>query len=63
MLGIWEAFKPRFVKRYAHMAEDMVKAFQDYIKEVKEGKFPEDVHCYKMIEGESGKLVELVKQK
>jgi len=63
MLGIWEAFKPRFVKRYAHMAEDMVKAFQDYIKEVKEEKFPEDVHCYKMIEGEAGKLVELVKQK
>jgi len=62
MLGIWQAFKPRFVKRYAHMAEDMVKAFQDYIKEVKEGKFPEDVHCYKMIEGESEKLAELVKK-
>ncbi len=62
MLGIWQAFKPRFVKRYAHMAEDMVKAFQDYIREIKEGKFPEDVHCYKMIEGEAEKLAELVKK-
>ncbi|GAI62072.1 unnamed protein product, partial [marine sediment metagenome] len=25
MLGIWEAFKPKFVKRYAHMAEERLK--------------------------------------
>lgn len=62
MLGIWEAFKPRFVKRYANMAEESVKAMQDYIKESREGKFPEEVHCYKMIEGEAEKLTELLKQ-
>lgn len=62
MLGIWQAFKPRFVKRYAHMAEDMVKAMQDYVSEVKEGKFPAEEHCYKMIAGEADKLAELVKK-
>ena len=62
MLGIWQAFKPKFVKRYAHIAEDMVKAFQDYISDIREGKFPEDAHCYKMIQGEAEKLAELVKK-
>jgi len=62
MLGIWQAFKPRFVKRYAHMAEDMVKAMQDYVSEVKEGKFPAEEHCYKMIAGEADKLAKLVKK-
>ena len=63
ILGIWQAFKPKFVKRYAHMAEESVKAMQDYIGEVREGKFPTEEHCYKMIEGEVEKLKELVRQK
>ena len=63
ILGIWEAFKPKFVKRYAHMAEESTKAIGDYVREVREGKFPEEVHYYNMIEGEAEKLEELVKQK
>ena len=61
ILGIWEAFTPRFVKRYAHMAEESVRAIQDYVSEVREGKFPTEQHWYKMIEGEAEKLTELVK--
>ncbi len=60
ILGIWEAFTPKFVKRYANMAEDSVKAIQDYVGEVREGKFPEEQHCYKMIEGEAEKLTKLI---
>jgi len=60
ILGLWEAFQPKFVKRYAHMAEESVKAIQDYVSEVREGKFPTEEHCYKMIEGEAEKLMELV---
>lgn len=63
ILGIWEPFKPKFVKRYAHMADESVKAMQDYITEVREGKFPTEEHCYRMIEGESEKLAELVRRK
>ena len=62
ILGIWEAFQPKFVKRYAHMAEDSVKAIQDYVREVREEKFPTEEHWYKMIEGEAKKLMELVRQ-
>tara|TARA_Y100000310_G_scaffold242976_1_gene247294 strand:- start:2392 stop:3162 length:771 start_codon:yes stop_codon:yes gene_type:complete len=46
MLGIFDEFKPKFVKRYGHLAEDMRKAFENYVKEVKEEKFPEDKHCF-----------------
>ncbi|MBA7469043.1 3-methyl-2-oxobutanoate hydroxymethyltransferase [subsurface metagenome] len=56
VLGLWEAFHPKFVKRYANMAEDSVKAIQDYVAEVREGKFPAEEHYYKMIEGEAEKL-------
>lgn len=60
ILGLWEAFQPKFVKRYAHMAEESVKAIQDYVSEVREGKFPTEEHYYKMIEGEAEKLQELI---
>jgi len=56
VLGLWEAFHPKFVKRYAHMAEESVKAIQDYVSDVREGKFPTKEHYYKMIEGEAEKL-------
>jgi 3-methyl-2-oxobutanoate hydroxymethyltransferase len=63
ILGLWEVFTPKFVKRYANMAEESVKAMQDYIREIQEGKFPAEEHCYKMIEGEAEKLAKLVKEK
>jgi len=46
MLGLYDEFSPKFVKKYAHLAEDMKKAFENYIKDVKEEKFPEDKHCF-----------------
>lgn len=61
ILGLWEAFQPKFVKRYAHMAEESVKAIQNYVSEVREGKFPTEEHYYKMIEGEAEKLQELIR--
>ena len=61
ILGIWEAFTPKFVKRYANMGEESVKAIQEYVSEVREGKFPTEEHWYKMIEGEAEKLMKLVK--
>ena len=42
ILGLFEKFRPKFVKRYANIAEEMRKAFLQYNKEVKEGKFPTD---------------------
>ncbi|MFW5855978.1 MAG: 3-methyl-2-oxobutanoate hydroxymethyltransferase, partial [Bacillota bacterium] len=46
MLGMFQAFTPKFVKKYANIAEEEIKAFEQYIKEVKEGEFPKDEHVY-----------------
>ncbi|MBS3825163.1 3-methyl-2-oxobutanoate hydroxymethyltransferase [Candidatus Bipolaricaulota bacterium] len=48
ILGLFELFKPRFVKRYANLGEEMVDAFNQYIEEVKSGEFPGEEHCYKI---------------
>ncbi len=62
MLGIFQAFTPKFVKKYANLGEHILKAMEDYAKEVKESKFPEDKHCYKMIEGEYGKMLKILER-
>lgn len=48
MLGMFSDFVPKFVKRYADIGETMKKAFEEYIKDVKNGDFPEEKHCYKI---------------
>lgn len=50
MLGMYSDFVPKFVKQYAKVGEVMKKAFQDYIKEVKDGTFPEEKHTFKIDE-------------
>jgi 3-methyl-2-oxobutanoate hydroxymethyltransferase len=46
MLGQFEKFKPKFSKRYAELAGITRDAFKQYIKEVKEKKFPASEHSY-----------------
>jgi 3-methyl-2-oxobutanoate hydroxymethyltransferase len=62
MLGIFEVFTPKFVKKYANLADVMRQAFREYIKEVHEGKFPTSEHCYKMKAGEAEKLEEMLEK-
>jgi 3-methyl-2-oxobutanoate hydroxymethyltransferase len=46
MLGIFDLFKPRFVRRYAELAEAMRKAFQHYIRDVKSSAYPAEEESY-----------------
>jgi len=46
MLGIYEDFKPRFVKRYAEMSRTIYDAVSTYITEVKGMKFPEESNTF-----------------
>jgi 3-methyl-2-oxobutanoate hydroxymethyltransferase len=62
MLGIFEAFTPKFVKKYANLAGDMRQAFQTYIKDIHDGTFPTVEQCYKMKAGETEKLKALVEK-
>ncbi len=50
MLGMFQAFTPKFVKKYANVAEVITNAFKDYVNDVKEEKFPEDKHVYHIID-------------
>ncbi|MFH2028137.1 MAG: 3-methyl-2-oxobutanoate hydroxymethyltransferase [Nanoarchaeota archaeon] len=46
MLGLFDKFKPKFVKQYTNLSEQAGKAIKDYIKEVKESKFPDKEHSF-----------------
>lgn len=48
ILGLFEAFTPKFVKRYADVASVLGQAFENYVRDVKEGKFPGPEHTYKI---------------
>lgn len=63
MLGLFSAFTPKFVKKYANLSEVIEKAFREYIDDVQTSKFPEDIHCYRMVEGELDKLEGRLKEK
>ncbi|MGM0438660.1 MAG: 3-methyl-2-oxobutanoate hydroxymethyltransferase [Bacillota bacterium] len=52
MLGMFQAFTPKFVKKYANVAEEEIKAFEKYIEEVKNGEFPKDEHVYHIKDSE-----------
>ncbi len=63
LLGLFEAFTPKFVKKYANLSEVIEKAFGEYIDDVQTSKFPEEKHCYRMVEGELDKLEGRLKDK
>lgn len=56
ILGLFQAFTPKFVKRYGNVADEYRKVFAAYIEEVRNGVFPGEEHVYRMVEGEAGKL-------
>lgn len=62
MLGIFQAFTPKFVKIYANLGEQMKGAMETYAKDVRDSTFPEGKHCYTMIESEFDKLMALLKK-
>jgi 3-methyl-2-oxobutanoate hydroxymethyltransferase len=57
MIGQFQAFQPKFVKKYARVAESVIDAMRQYCADVREGRFPADEHCYRMIEGEEEKFL------
>jgi 3-methyl-2-oxobutanoate hydroxymethyltransferase len=52
LVGLFERFTPKFVKRYANLGEEIVKALEVYKQEVKEKKFPQHEHVFGGLEEE-----------
>jgi 3-methyl-2-oxobutanoate hydroxymethyltransferase len=46
MLGLYTRFHPRFVRRYAHLGEEMQAAFSRYAEDVRQGTFPNEEESY-----------------
>ena len=62
MVGMYDNFTPKFVKKYADIGGELLKAFSTYIEEVRSGSFPVDAeHAYKISAEEAAKLEDLLK--
>ncbi len=48
LLGLFDRYTPKFVKRYANLGEDMQKAINTYCSEVRDGIFPDEEHSFSM---------------
>ena len=46
ILGLFERFTPKFVKKYANLSEQILSAFESYVGDVARGEFPTDEHSY-----------------
>ena len=63
MLGYYDDFTPKFVKKYGEIGKSMQDAFSAYCAEVRSGSFPNDAeHTYKISDAEADKFMELLKK-
>ncbi len=62
ILGIFQAFTPKFVKKYSNLGEETLKALSAYADDVRARRFPETQHTYNMVDGELPKLKKALKK-
>ena len=60
LLGLFERFTPKFVKKYANFHTDMTRAFGEYIADVVDKKFPAAEHSIEMPDQEWEALLKMV---
>jgi len=46
VLGLFERFVPKFVRQYANLAPEVLKAFNAFADDVRTGDFPSAEHCF-----------------
>jgi 3-methyl-2-oxobutanoate hydroxymethyltransferase len=47
MLGLYDDFRPRFVKQYGELGRELIRAVESYCREVREGTFPSDEYSFR----------------
>lgn len=45
-LGLNDLFKPRFLKRYASLSDSVRQATREYVRDVRDGSFPDEEHSF-----------------
>ena len=58
LLGMYDKLKPKFVRRYMNLSEDIVKALENYKNDIESGIFPAQENWFSMNDGELKKLRE-----
>jgi 3-methyl-2-oxobutanoate hydroxymethyltransferase len=56
MVGLFDKFTPKFVKKYVNLSENIVNALTEFKEDVKSGKFPEEQHSFTIKEEELQRL-------
>ena len=56
ILGMHQGKMAKFAKKYADLNKTVLNAFESYVKEIEEGKYPDDAHSYHMKKGEIERL-------
>ncbi len=56
LLGLFTAFQPHFVRRFAQLGDKATQAFQDFNRAVKDGSFPSYDESYPMNEDERAEM-------
>ena len=46
ILGMFDKFTPKFVKKYVELGEQIQEAFEAYVSDVVSGQFPTDGHSF-----------------
>ena len=62
LLGMYDKIKPKFVKRYMNLSEDIVKALESYKNDIELGMFPSQENWFSMDEDELKKLREEIER-
>ncbi len=59
VIGQFQAFTPKFVKKYCNVAQVVTDGLTEYVAEVKNGSFPAEEHGYRMLKSEAPEFPEL----
>ena len=62
ILGYFEAFTPKFVKKYANVAKVITDAMKEYVEDVHDSKFPAPEHTYSVLPEEKEKFEGMLKR-
>jgi len=56
LLGLFDRFRPKFVKEYARLADTAVQGIKAYVREVRQGEFPQLEHSFTLADEVVDKL-------
>jgi 3-methyl-2-oxobutanoate hydroxymethyltransferase len=62
LVGMFDRFTPKFVRRYAEVGETISLALRSFAKDVEDRRFPTDEHTYFIDESELREFHELLEQ-